>query len=156
LLIVPALAPERGVAQVDPIDTAGIIAGASVGQLYESWEGYSGRVGVWTVMLGYRFNPKWALRGELGPGFEMCDKDAVVNVGGAEKQGYCHRHAFLGSVSLMRRLFPSTYMLFGPIHFGLGFKVPLGRRLSASGEVDLSFAFSAAAVRPRAMFATQF
>ena len=126
LLVWLVLGTERGVAQVASVDSAGIIVGASVGRLYEAWEdGQKGSAAVWTVLLGYQFNPKWTLRGEVGPGYDMCDK----------RVNSCHRHSFLLSMSMARSLPASTYILFGPIHFGLGVKVPMGARLAASGEV---------------------
>ena len=139
------LGTELGIAQGASVDSAGIILGTSIGRLYETWEGQNGSVAVWTVLLGYQFNPRWTLRGEVGPGFDMCDKAA-----------FCHRHTSLISVSMIRSLPASTYVLFGPIHVGLGLKIPILARLSASGEVDASFGFSAAAVRPRFAMATRF
>ena len=147
LLMSLVLNAERATAQAALSDSAGIIVGASVGRLYERWEDSGkGSAAVWTVLLGYEFNPKWTLRGEVGPGFDMCDKS----------WGGCHRHTKLVSVSMIRSLPAATYMLFGPIHFGLGMKAPIGARWSVAGEVDWSVGWSAVATRPRLAMATRF
>ena len=155
-ILLNALVPRGTLAQVQPDEGTGLYAGANIGQFFESWEGYSGSVGIWAVVVGYDFNPSWGIRGEFGPRLEMCDRDAVVIINGVTTQGYCHRHGGLINRSAVRHLPRRPYLLFGPIHAGVGLEIPLGRRLSASAEIDLLYGFSAAAAWPKAALTTRF
>jgi len=131
--------PTPGVAQEDLGGDPRLVAAGSVGRFFEAWEGNSGSVGAWTVMLGYRISERSTIRAEWGPGFEICAKDS----------GICHRHDRIGRLSIVRRMSPSTYFLFGPIHVGLGATIPVGRGLSVSGEVDASYWFESVSFRPK-------
>lgn len=150
VLLVSALATDNASAQDQLRRTAGFSAGASFGKLYEVWEGQGGSVTAWTVIVGYDFNRRWGIRTEIGPGFDMCDRDVVIVRNSGQTQGSCHRHGSLISpaVTLRAQSHP-LYLTLGFLQAGLGLEIPIGRHVAASAEVDAGYRFSSATARPR-------
>lgn len=142
-----AATPAPGAGQEESTDAVGLrpYLGLTAGWLVEGYEGVRADGGLWTVMAGIDLTPTWGLRGQFGPGFELCaDRD------------FCHDHERAGRLSVVRRFAEDFYLLLGVLHLGVGGELALTENLVVLAEVDAAFLVTSAHLWPLVAVAWRF
>jgi len=162
MAVAAALAPGTTYAQsAQPPSRSqkGTYAGVSAGVYFETSESGTGQAVAGSGIIGYQFNARWAIQGELGGMGNVECFEAWVSPD--RKETVCDSAPIL-NLDVVRRFTAGSlrpYVAFGlgmGVHVGTGVEIPIGRRFAVVPAVDVNVLPDMLAVRPKVALLVRF